>query len=123
MGKLRSLGVGLHFEDRVGLGIVGAKEGKRGEAQAEEEEKNRSFVEVAKAKAGRIGDAVWIQLGGQSFEKQGEAIRALSCGKVGNRVWPVSGFRLFKDLGEKAMEFERGSVLFVSGRRLFSCRI
>ncbi|RVW46812.1 hypothetical protein CK203_075677 [Vitis vinifera] len=93
---------------RVGLGIVGAKEGKRGEAQAEEEEKNRSFVEVAKAKVGRIGDAVWIQLGGQSFEKQGEAIRALSCGKVGSRVWPVSGFRLFKDLGEKAMEFERG---------------
>ena len=72
--KLRSLGVALHSEDKVGLDIVGAKERKRSEAQAEEEEKNRSFVEVAKAKAGRIEDAVWLQLGGRALRSREEQL-------------------------------------------------
>ena len=53
---------------------------------------------------------------GESFEKQGGAIRALSCGKVGSRGWSVSRFRLFKELGEEAMEFERGSEIREIGR-------
>lgn len=40
------------------LGIGGAKKGNKGEVQGEEKEKNWSFVEVAKAKAGKIGDIV-----------------------------------------------------------------
>ena len=81
MGKLRSLGVALHSEDKVGLDIVGAKEGKRGEAQAEEEEKNQSFVEVAKAKAGRIGDVVWLQLGGGTLRNREEKLGRCLLGK------------------------------------------
>lgn len=56
--KLRSLGITLHFEDKVDLGIIGAKKGNKGKVQGEEDEKNWSFVEVAKAKAGKIGDTV-----------------------------------------------------------------
>lgn len=56
--KLRSLGITLHFENKVDLGIVGAKKRNKGEVQGEKEEKNWSFVEVAKAKAGKIGDTV-----------------------------------------------------------------
>ena len=79
--KLHSLGVALHSEDKVGLDIVGAKERKRGEAQAEEEEKNRSFVEVAKAKAGRIEDAVWLQLGGRALRSREEQLGHCLVGK------------------------------------------
>ncbi|RVX18630.1 hypothetical protein CK203_006499 [Vitis vinifera] len=79
--KLRSLAVALHSEDKVGLDIVGAKERKRGEAQAEEEEKNRSFVEVAKAKAGRIEDAVWLQLGGRALRSREEQLGHCLVGK------------------------------------------
>ena len=112
MGKLRSLGVALHFEDRVGLGIVGAKEGKRGEAQAEEEEKNRSFVEVAKAKAGRIGDAVWIQLGGRALRSREKQLGRCLVGRWeaefgrcpdldclrnwGRRLWNLKGECVFR---------------------------
>ncbi|RVW28981.1 hypothetical protein CK203_113189 [Vitis vinifera] len=64
--KLRSLGIHLLDENKAGVGLVGAKEGRRVEEKKKGEENTRSFVEVAKAKAGRIGDAVWIQLGGRA---------------------------------------------------------
>ncbi|KAL6330841.1 hypothetical protein AAG906_009269 [Vitis piasezkii] len=36
---------------------------------AKEEEKKRSFVEVAKAKTGRIGDVAWLQLGDEALRR------------------------------------------------------
>ena len=113
--KLRYLGVALHSKDNVGLGIVGAKEGKRDEAQAEEEEKNQSFVEVAKAKVGRRGDAVWLQLGGRALRSREEQLGRCLVGRWeaedgrcpdldclrnwGRRLWNLKGGVCFSFLG------------------------
>lgn len=54
--------------------MVGAKEGKKAEEKAKEEENNQTFVQVAKAKAGRIGDVVWLQLGGGALRNREEQL-------------------------------------------------
>ncbi|RVX07211.1 hypothetical protein CK203_022619 [Vitis vinifera] len=96
--KLCSLGIVLPTEDKEGSGIEGVKEGRRGEVQVEEEEKKRSFVEVVKAKVGRIGDAVWLRLG--EFEVAEEAERVMR-----------KGIRCFED---KTFHLERWGLEVVS---------
>lgn len=61
--------------------MVCAKEEKRGEEQAKEEENNQTFIQVAKAKAGRIGDVVWLQLGGGTLRNREEQLGRCLLGK------------------------------------------
>ena len=84
--KLRSLGIVLPIEDKEGSGIEGVKEGRRGEVQVEEEEKKRSFVEVVKAKVGRIGDAVWLRLGGRALRSRDEQLGRCLVGRWGEEA-------------------------------------
>ena len=58
----------------MGVGWVGAKEGRRDEDTEKGEEYTHSFVEVAKVKAGRIGDAMWIQLGSRTLKGRDEQL-------------------------------------------------
>lgn len=113
--KLRSLGIYLPVEYKVGVGMVGAKEGRRDEETEKGEENKRSFVEVAKAKAGRIGDAVWIQLGGRAlrgreeqlghclvgrWETEADQCPNLDCLRLwGTRLWNLKGGVRFSYLG------------------------
>lgn len=84
--KLRSLGTVLSIEDKVGLNIAGVKEGRRDEVQVEEEEKKRSFVEVAKSKTGKIGDAVWLQLGDRALRSREKQLGLCLVGRWGEEV-------------------------------------
>ncbi|RVX07796.1 putative ribonuclease H protein [Vitis vinifera] len=113
--KLRSLGIHLLDENKAGVGLVGAKEGRRVEEKKKGEENTRSFVEVAKAKAGRIGDAVWIQLGGRALKGRDEQLGRclvgrwetedkqcpnLDCLKLwGRSLWNLKGGVRFSYLG------------------------
>ncbi|RVX01710.1 hypothetical protein CK203_024397 [Vitis vinifera] len=113
--KLRSLGIHLLAENKAGVGLVGAKEGRRVEEKKKGEENTRSFVEVAKAKAGRIGDAVWIQLGGRALKGRDEQLGRclvgrwetedkqcpnLDCLKLwGRSLWNLKGGVRFSYLG------------------------
>lgn len=63
------------------LGIVGAKKGKKSEVQEEEKEKNWSFVEVAKAKVGKIGDTMWLQLKGRVLRSKKKQLGHCLVGK------------------------------------------
>ena len=81
--KLRSLGIVTPIEDKVGFGTACVKEGRRDEVQVEEKEKKQSFVEVAKAKARRIGDVVWLQLGGRVLRSRDEQLGRCLVGQWG----------------------------------------
>ena len=94
--KLRSLGVVTPFEDKVGFGTVGVKEGRRGEVQAEKEEERRSLVEVAKVKARRLGDALWLQLGGRDLRSREEQLGRYLVGRWGEAVAPFPDLALLR---------------------------
>ena len=66
--KLRSLGI-ISFAETRHAPMLTAGRADRSFGNSGECEK-RAFVEVARASAGRIGDALWLQLGGR--EKRSE---------------------------------------------------
>ena len=66
--KLRSLGI-IFFAETRHAPMLTARRADRSFGNSGEFEK-RAFVEVARASAGRIGDALWLQLGGR--EKRSE---------------------------------------------------
>ena len=72
--KLCSLGIVLPTKDKVDSSIASVKEGRRGEVQVEKEEKKWFFIEVAKTKVGRIGDAMWLQLRGRALRSREEQL-------------------------------------------------
>ena len=66
--KLRSLGVAAPLEGKAGSVSEGDKASKSGRGQVEDEK--RAFVVVAKATVGRLGDVIWLQLGGRELRSR-----------------------------------------------------
>ncbi|RVW76027.1 hypothetical protein CK203_055303 [Vitis vinifera] len=112
--EAKRFSIHLLDENKAGVGLVGAKEGRRVEEKKKGEENTRSFVEVAKARR-RIGDAVWIQLGGRALKGRDEQLGRclvgrwetedkqcpnLDCLKLwGRSLWNLKGGVRFSYLG------------------------
>ena len=118
--KQRSIGVVTPDEAKRDYGLGGVRANKNGEEQAKVEDERKTFVEVAKAKAGRLGDSVWLQLRGSNLRSKEEQ---LGCNLVGRRGSFGSGFGYAKEMGGALVEFKKGSELFAFGQWAFFGRI
>lgn len=113
--KLRSLGVVTFVEAKNALvPVVGRVERSLGSMGKSEK---RAFVDVARAPTGRIGDALWLQLGGRKKWSREEQLGrclvgrwGISLRRWGERLWNLKRGVRFSKLGGAffLLEFEDG---------------
>ena len=116
--KLCSLGVITLFEVKVGCSPVGNKESRNGNDQGEVEEE-RSFVKVVKAKVRRLGDAVWLQLGGRDLRSRDEQLGRYLVGRWGGAIVPVPDMALLRRWGVRLWNLKGGVSFSNLGGGLF----
>ena len=97
--KLHSLGVVTPVEAKVGSSLVGERADKRGGDQVEVQDGRRTFDEVARAKFGRLGDAVWLQLGGRDLRSREEQLGSCLVGRWGEAIVEVPDLDLLRRWG------------------------
>ena len=106
--KLHSLSVVTPDEAKVDSGPIGDRAGKRGEDQVEVEDERRTFVEVANAKVGRLGDVVWLQLGGKDLRSQEEQLGRCFVGWWGEAIASVPDLALLRRWGVRHWNLKGG---------------
>lgn len=79
--KLRSLGV-ITCDEAMTLLIPAAGRDKKSLDRPREFEK-RAFVDISRASAGRVGDALWLQLGGREMWCRGDQLGLCLFGRWG----------------------------------------
>ncbi|RVW82379.1 hypothetical protein CK203_045100 [Vitis vinifera] len=79
----------------------------------------RSFVKVVKAKVGRLGDAVWLQLGGRDLRSRDEQLGRYLVGRWGGAIVPVPDMALLRRWGVRLWNLKGGVSFSNLGGGLF----
>ena len=117
--KQRSIGVVTPDEAKRGNGLGGVRANKNGEEQAKVEDERKTFVEVAKAKAGRLGDSVWLQLRGSNLRSKEEQLGRNLVGRWGEEVASVPDLAMLRRWGVRLWNLKRGVSFLHLGSGLF----
>ena len=104
--KLRSLGVVTFVEAKNALvPVVGKVERSLGSMGKSEK---RAFVDVAREPTGRIGDALWLQLGGRKKWSREEQLGRCLVGRWGDDSILEAELISLRRWGERLWNLKRG---------------
>ena len=79
------------------------------------EDEKRSFVDVAKARRGRLGDVIWLQLGGRELRSREEQLGHCLVGRWGEVSNSISELAMLRSWRVRHWNLKRGLNIILGG--------
>ena len=81
--------------------------------------RKKTFVDVAKELAGRLGEALWLQVGGRGLRSREEGLGWCLVGRWGDGLVVETEIASFRKWGERSWNLKKGVKVLKMGEPFF----